>query len=174
MAEDVIALLDKLDIDHADLMGWSDGGDVGLDLAIHHPGRIQHLVTFGANFRPDGLNPADVAWNDTATVAAFGDGMREGWQKLAPDTSRYVEVMSKILAMWRTQPNFTPAQLGSIRAKCLICAGEHDLIRREHTEALAKEIPGAKVWIVPGASHGAMIEKPEVVNPRVLEFLANR
>lgn len=174
MAEDVVALLDKLGIEHADLMGWSDGGDVGLDLAIHHPGLLQHLVTFGANFRPDGLNPSDVAWNDTATVAAFGDGMREGWQKLAPDPSRYEVVMGKILTLWRTEPRFTHAQLGSIRAKTMICAGEHDVIRRDHTEALAKAIPGATLWIVPGASHGAMIEKPELVNPRVLEFLATR
>ena len=45
------------------------------------------------------------------------------------------------------------------------------MIRRDHSEALAKAIPGAELWIVPGESHSVMIERPEVVNPKVLEFL---
>jgi pimeloyl-ACP methyl ester carboxylesterase len=171
MAEDVVALMDRLHVRRFDLMGWSDGGVIGLDIGMHHPDRLSHLVTFGANYRPDGLEPQDVAWNDTATVAAFGDGMREGWQKLAPDPSDYAAAMSKIIELWKTQPNWTLADLHRIRAKTLICAGEHDLIRPEHTAALAQAIPGAELWIVPGATHGAMIEKPREVNPRVLEFL---
>lgn len=172
MAEDVVALMDHLRIARADVMGWSDGANLGLDIAMHHPDRIDHLVTFGANARPDGLNEADRAWADTATARSFGPGMEEGWKKLAPDTTRYEAVMNKILVLWRTQPDFTAAELGRIRAKVLVCAGDHDVIRRDHTEWIARSIPGAQVWIVPDASHGAMIEKPALVNARVLEFLA--
>jgi pimeloyl-ACP methyl ester carboxylesterase len=106
-------------------------------------------------------------------VSAFGDGMRVGYQELSPQPGRYTEAMTKILHMWKTEPAFTPAELGSIRARTLVCAGDHDLIRLEHTEALAAAIPGAEVWIVPAASHGAMQEHPEMVNARVLEFLAH-
>ena len=173
MAEDMIALLDHLHVHHADIMGWSDGGNIGLDLAMNHPDRVSHLVTFGANFRPDGLNPDDVAWNRTATADSFGPGMRVGWTALNPEPAHYEEAMNKIIAMWRTLPDWTVADLGRIRAKCLICAGDHDLIRPEHTAALAQAIPGAQVWIVPGASHGAMLEKPREVNAKVLEFLAH-
>jgi len=172
MAEDMAALLDLLHVGKVDVMGWSDGGDIGLDLAIHHPDRVAHLVTFGANFSPDGLNPADVAWNRTATADSFGVGMRVSWTHLNPEPAHYEVAMNKILEMWRTLPQFTPAELGNIRARTLICAGDHDLIRPEHSAALARAIPGAQLWIVPGASHGAMIEKPELVNPRVLAFLA--
>jgi pimeloyl-ACP methyl ester carboxylesterase len=171
MAEDVIALADRLGVKRFDVMGWSDGGVTGIDLAIHHPDRIRSLVTFGANFSPSGLNPADVAWNDTATVAAFGEGMREGWTKRNPQPDHYQQAMGKIIHMWKTEPNFTAAQLHAIRARVLVCAGENDLIRRDHTEALARAIPGARMWIVPEASHGAMIEKPDEVNARVISFL---
>ena len=173
MAEDVIALMDKLHVSKFDLMGWSDGGVTGLDIAIHHPKRLRHLVTFGANFAPDGLQDSDVAWDDTATWAAFGDGMRQGWTKLAPDTSDYRDAMTKIIALWRTQPHFSPQELKKIRAKTLICAGDHDVIRREHTDALARAIPHAQEWIVPDASHSVMMEKPDEVNVRVLEFLSH-
>jgi pimeloyl-ACP methyl ester carboxylesterase len=172
MAEDVIALADQLQLGRFDLMGWSDGGVTGLDIAVHHPDRLTHLVTFGANFQPDGLNPQDVAWNDTATVSAFGDDMRIGYQKLSPQPEHYADAMAKIIHMWKTLPMFTPVELGGIHARTMICAGDHDLIRREHSEALAAAIPSATLWIVPNASHGAMIERPDLVNPRVLAFLA--
>jgi pimeloyl-ACP methyl ester carboxylesterase len=171
MAEDMIALLDHLKLSQVDVMGWSDGGVIGLDMAIHHPDRVRHLVTFGANFSPDGLNPEDVKWNQTATADSFGRGMRLIWTRLNPEPKHYEEAMNKILEMWRTEPRFTMAQLHSIRAKTLICAGDHDLIRPAHTKELAQAIPGATMWIVPDASHGAMLERPELVNPRVLKFL---
>jgi pimeloyl-ACP methyl ester carboxylesterase len=172
MAEDVITLMDHMRVRRFDVMGWSDGGDTGLDLAIHHHDRIGHLVTFGANFSPTGLNPPDVAWNDTATAAAFGDGGRKDWQRLSPQPEHWADAMNKILAMWRTQPTFTLRELHSIRAKTLICAGEHDVVRKDHTEELARVIPDAQLWIVRGATHGAMLEKPRQVNAKVLEFLA--
>ena len=172
MAEDAVALLDLLEIPCTDVMGWSDGGNVGLGLAIHHPDRLAHLVTFGSNFAPDGLEPAAFEWNRTATAASFGPEMRAGWTALNPEPDHYEVAMSKILEMWRTEPRFTPLELASIRAPTLVCAGEHDVVRREHTLALAAAIPRARSWIVPGASHAAILERPELVNPRVLDFLA--
>lgn len=174
MAEDMIALLDHLGVKQVDVMGWSDGGDIGLDLAMHHPDRIRRLVTFGANLDPEGLNEPDQRWAATATPDSLGPGTRNAWIELAPDTTRYTEAMTRVLALWRTQPRWTAADLGRIRARVLVCAGEHDLIRREHTESIARAIPGAKLWIVPGASHGAMLEKPELVNPRVLKFFSEK
>jgi pimeloyl-ACP methyl ester carboxylesterase len=171
MAEDVVALMDRLRIRQADVMGWSDGGIVGLDLAIHHPERVKHLVTFGANSSPDGVNAEDVAWAATASAESFGPATRIAYERLAPDPAHYEIAMDKIIAMWRTQPNFTPQQLGSIRAKTLIAAGEHDVVRAEHTAALARAIPGARRWIVPGASHSVILERPDLVSRTVLEFL---
>jgi pimeloyl-ACP methyl ester carboxylesterase len=153
------------------VMGWSDGGVVGIDLAIHHPDRVRRLVTFGANFSPDGLNAPDVAWARSATADSFGPGMEEGYRKLAPDPDHYKDAMTKILVLWRTEPNFTPAELGSIKARTMIAGGEHDVVRPEHLEALAAAIPGARLWIVPGASHSVMMEQPELVNRTVLDFL---
>jgi len=59
MAEDMIALLDSLKLRRVDVMGWSDGANIGLDMAIHHPDRVDHLVTFGANASIEGLPTAE-------------------------------------------------------------------------------------------------------------------
>jgi pimeloyl-ACP methyl ester carboxylesterase len=171
MAEDVKALLDILHVQHADVMGWSDGGIVGLDLAMRHPALVRHLVTFGANYEPDGLSADDVAWNQTAKPADLGTAVRDAYVQVAPDPSHYDEAMSKVLALWRDEPHYTPEDLGRIRARTLIVAGEHDLVRPEHTESLAAAIPGSMLWIVPGQNHGVMIDDADEVNPRVMAFL---
>jgi len=80
--------------------------------------------------------------------------------------------MNKVIALWRDEPNWNAADLGRIRARTLIVAGEHDVVRPDHTEALARAIPGAQLWIVPGASHSVLQEQPDLVNPRILSFLA--
>jgi len=171
MAEDVRALLDHLHVKKADVLGWSDGGDVALDLAMHHPDRVGKIITFGANFRADGLNAPDIAWNRTATANDFGPDMRKFYDSVAPDTAHYEVAMNKVIALWREEPNWNEADLARIQSPALIVAGDHDVVRPDHTESLAKAIPHATLWIVPDASHSVLQEKPEVVNPRVLAFL---
>ena len=73
--------------------------------------------------------------------------------------------------MWRTQPQYTLNDLGQIKAPTLVMAGEDDLIKREHTDQLAKAIPGSHESIIAGATHLVPIEKPEIVNSKILDFL---
>ena len=171
LAEDVIALMDHLHIQRADVMGWSDGGIEGLDMAIHHPDRVRHLVTLGANFSPEGMNAPDLAWAETARAESFGPDMKRDYQKLSPEPWRFESVMDQIILLWRFGPHFTPAQLRSIRCPVLVIAGEHDVVRTEHTRALGAAIPHARVWIVPKASHSVMMEQPGTVNRAVLGFI---
>ena len=171
MAEDVRALLDYLGVRRAHLVGWSDGGVTALDLAMHHPERVGRVVTFGANFRADGLNAPDVLWNNTATAKDFGPDMERFYASVAPDSTHYEVAMNKVIELWRTEPQWSEVDLARIRARVLVTAGEHDVVRQDHTDALAHAIPHATEWIVPGASHSVMQEQPDVVNRRVLEFL---
>ena len=74
--------------------------------------------------------------------------------------------------MWRTEPNFTKAMLATIKLPVVISIGEHDeIIRRDHTERLAKLIPGARLMIQPGVSHFAMLQNPAQFNSAVAELL---
>lgn len=173
LAEDVIALMDQFHLESADVMGWSDGGITGLDMAIHHPGRVRHLVTLGANFNPGGMNAPDRAWAETARAESFGPDMKRDYQKLSPEPWRFEAVMNQVIAMWRDEPNFTPAELRSIRCPVLVIAGEHDVVRPEHSRQLAAALPHGSLWIVPGASHSVMFEQPESVNRAVRAFLAD-
>jgi pimeloyl-ACP methyl ester carboxylesterase len=76
--------------------------------------------------------------------------------------------------MWASQPNWTADQLARIKAPTVIADGEHDEgIKREHTEQIAREIPGAKLLILPDVSHFAIIQNPSLFSGAVLAFLAD-
>ena len=74
--------------------------------------------------------------------------------------------------MWRTQPEFTKQMLGSIKMPTVVSDGEYDeLIRREETELMAREIPGARLLILPDVSHFAMLQNPSQFTAVLNKFL---
>ena len=171
MAEDTLALLDLLRVDRADCFGWSDGGDVCLDLAMHHPDRIGRVVTSGANARPEGTRPDAIAWARRARGVDLVDPAR--YARLSPDPPAHIEIIGrKVLDLWTREPQWTDADLATIRAPVLLIAGEHDMTIRAHTDWMAASIPHAEELIFPGASHHVLREQPAPFNAAVLAFLA--
>ncbi|HEY4345163.1 MAG TPA: alpha/beta hydrolase [Parvibaculum sp.] len=169
MADDMLKLMDLLKIGKADVVGWSDGGNIGLILAMQHPDRIGRVVTSGANFDVAGLNsPPEL---DADPNGANMAPERDFYKRLAPDPQHWPVFYRKVLAMWASEPHITLAELATIKSPVLVMAGEHDGIKRDHTDALAKAIPGGQEYIVAGASHMAPIEKPGVVNAEIVKFL---
>lgn len=169
MGDDMIKLMDNLHIAKADVVGWSDGGIVGLDMAMKHPDRVSSLVAIGSNYDVKGLDPKVFSSGFFDQQAA---DIKPFYDAVAPDPKHFPVLVKKIEHMISTEPHYTLAELGHIRARTAIVAGEHDLILRPHTDALAHAIPGAKEIIVPGASHAGPLEQPDAYNKIVLDFLA--
>jgi len=171
MATDVLKLLDLLHVRQVSLVGWSDGGIIGLDLAINHPERLRRLFAFGANGDLSGIDEhADKA----PLVVAFVARAKEEYRQLSPTPDDWESFQAIMNNMWLTQPSFTPEQLKSIRVATTIGDGEHEeIITPEHTRYLATTIPDAKLVILPGVSHFAILQDPGAFNAAVLDFLRN-
>jgi pimeloyl-ACP methyl ester carboxylesterase len=169
MASDVLALMDYLQIDKAAIVGWSDGGIIGLDLAINHPERLTKLFAFGANYKVAGLRD-DIDSNPTFN--AYIERAGHDYRRLSKTPDQYDAFVEQISGMWSSQPDYTPAQLGKITLPTVIADGAHDeAIRQEHTKELAELIPDAKLLILPDVSHFAMWQNPAEFNQAVLDFL---
>ncbi len=169
MASDVLAMMDYLEIDKASIVGWSDGGIIGLVIAMEHPERINKLMTFGASYNLTGIKPT--IESDPVVGMAMGL-MMENYQKLSSTPENFENFMEQISVMWYSQPDFKPEQLAKITAPTLIADGQYDeFITTEHTTELAAQIPGAKLLIMPNVSHMAMWQNPEVFNAAMDEFL---
>jgi pimeloyl-ACP methyl ester carboxylesterase len=172
MADDVIALLDTLHVAKADVVGWSDGAILGLDLAIRHPDRVGRIFAFAANTVTSGVQEGV---EKNPTFARFIERAGHEYARLSATPKDYDGFVTQISKMWETQPNWTDAQLKSIKAQVLVVDGDHDeAIKRPHTEYIAATIPGAGLLILPNVSHFAFLQDPDLFNAALLHFLDDR
>ena len=169
MASDIVALMDFLNIPKAHILGWSDGGNIGLYLAIHHPDRLIKVIASGANYSPSGVR-SDVGENPKF-VSYIGKAM-EDYQALSPNPTNWEAFLGNISQMWATEPDLTADQLGNIGVPVLLLDGESDeAIYTEHTKEMASLIPTSELKFVSGTGHFGLWDRPAEMNLAILEFL---
>jgi pimeloyl-ACP methyl ester carboxylesterase len=168
IASDVIGLMDFLKIPKAAIVGWSDGAILGLDIAMHHPERVAKLFAFAANSDPSGV--ADIA--HSPVFNAYIARAEKEYEQLSPTPREYQAFLAQITKMWETQPNWTAADLQKITVPTWIVDADHDeAIKRENTEFMAANIPGAGLLLQPEVSHFAFLQDPAQFTSDVLHFL---
>ena len=154
-----------------DIVGWSDGAILGLDLAIRHPDRVGTVFAFAANTLTSGVKD-DVEKNPT--FAAFIKRAGREYQQYSATPNGYDAFVEQISKMWVSQPNWTDAQLKAITSPVLVVDGDHDeAIKREHTEYIAATIPHSGLLILPDVSHFAFLQDPGQFNFAILHFLSD-
>ena len=169
MESDVVAVMDHLGVGKAAVVGWSDGAIIGLVMALKNPERLTRVFAFAANMDPSGVRPDT---DSNPNFARFHDRAGAEYAALSPTPADYPAFAEAIEHMWDTEPNYTAADLARIRTPVTIADGDHDeAIKREHTDYLARAIPGARLVILPEASHFAMLQQPEAFNRAILVFL---
>ncbi len=173
MAEDTAQLLTQLGIRDADVIGWSDGGILGLILAARHPELVRRLVISGANIAPCGLTPEALA--DTSKPPADDP---EGGPRHAhlPDdpAEQHRMFAAKLNDLWLNHPTETElsvADLGKIQAPTLVVSADHDVIQLDHTMLIYRIIPTAELLILPGSGHNTFGERTVWLNPIIADFL---
>jgi pimeloyl-ACP methyl ester carboxylesterase len=168
MASDVLGLMDFLKLPKAAIVGWSDGAIIGLDIALHHPERLTKLFAFAANSDPNGV--ADIA--QSPVFNAFIARAEKEYAALSPTPTEYKSFLAQIEKMWETQPNWTADDLKTIAVPTWIVDADHDeAIKRENTEFMAANIPGAGLLLQPEVSHFSFLQDPAQFNADVLHFL---
>jgi len=167
MAADTLGLLDYLGIPKTDVVGWSDGAIIAIDLAIHHPERLDRVVAYAANFTPEGLQ-----FVESDQMIPF-ERLIVDYRRLAPEPGRFEELLGVLDALTKVAPNYSEAELGSITVPLLILDGAADeFIKPDQPRRMAELIPGATLVIMPGTGHFAMFARPGLFNQIVLEYLA--
>ena len=171
MADDVVALMDVLKIPKADVVGWSDGGILGIDLALRHKDRVGKVFAFAANTVTSGVVEGV---EKNPTFAAYIDRAGHEYAEHSATPKEYDAFVDQISKMWADQPNWTDDQLKAIDTPILVVDGDHDeAIKRAHTEYIAATIPHAGLLILPNASHFAFLQDPGPFNFAILHFLGD-
>jgi pimeloyl-ACP methyl ester carboxylesterase len=171
MADDVVALMDALKIAKVDIVGWSDGAILGIDLELRHKDRVGKVFAFAANTVPSGVKEGV---EKNPIFAAFIERAGGEYAGLSATPKEYGAFVEQISKMWADQPNWTDADLKGVDALTLVVDGDHDeAIKREHTEYIAATIPHAGLVILPQVSHFAFLQDPKMFNFAILHFLGD-
>ena len=150
MANDLYEFIEKLDLDHPTIFGWSDGGNIALQMEVLHPQTAGAIITAGANLYPEGV------------VASF-------WEEFKKELEK--DSLPPLTKMMLLEPQMTANDMQSIQCPALITAGEHDLIDPAHTQMIAHNIPQGEMYIVPNEDHGSFVYKSPIIGEIVLKYL---
>ncbi|MGA2581023.1 MAG: alpha/beta hydrolase [Bryobacteraceae bacterium] len=171
MAEDTAALLVHLGIQNADIVGWSDGGQLALRLAFTHPELVRRVVASGVGL--GAVNPQMQQAMRALSADTWPAHVREEYARVSPDGAAHWPVFfDKVRTMW-AKPTWgiSEPELGRIKATVLIVAGDRDFTRVEETTRIFRMIPGARLAILPATDHYTFQKRAGWLNPIILDFL---
>jgi pimeloyl-ACP methyl ester carboxylesterase len=167
MAADTIAFLEAVVGEPAHLMGCSDGAVVALLVALQRPDLIRKLVFIAGVFHRDGWLPGVIDPDNTPP-----EFLERLYGELSPDgREHYPVVVAKLAKMHREGPTLVVADLNRIASRTLVMIGDDDEVRLEHAIQLYRSLPDSELAIIPGTSHGLLVEKPTLCNTLIIDFL---
>jgi pimeloyl-ACP methyl ester carboxylesterase len=171
MADDTAAALRHIGVAQADVLGYSDGGNVALGLAIRHPDLVRKLITAGTNVTNEGLKPGIIDELSQLTPEMLGDEIRDLYASEAPNPEDWPTLVTKIVQQAVSLVGWQPEQLQSIAAPTLVVIGDDDIIRVEHASEMVSLIPHAHLAVLPRRDHMMLVMRPEPLVPILDEFL---
>jgi pimeloyl-ACP methyl ester carboxylesterase len=183
LADDTAALLDYLKIKRADLMGYSMGGGVALQVAIRHPKKVRKVVSVSAVFRHDGWVKEAVDLFSQMDPAMFNGSVIESeYQRLSPTPDRFATFVKRAIQMDIEPYDFGAEKLRATGAPILFIHGDADGVRLDHVAEMFRLKGGdvfgdmrarseSRLAVLPNTTHVTLMDKLDVILPMVDDFL---
>lgn len=159
IAEDILFLLDQQKMEQIPIIGYSDGGNIGIYVAAHYPKRVSSLIALGANYLPDGLT--DMVYQEVLDTAVAIEKMTDSMEK------RQKRCVHQLML---EELNLTRENLTSMKVPVLLMAGEFDVVKRNHTEEMAGLISDAELIFVPEGGHDFFVDQPQSLTEAAMLF----
>jgi pimeloyl-ACP methyl ester carboxylesterase len=165
MADDTAALACHLEIDTADVVGYSMGGGIALQMAIRHPGLVRRLVVASTSFTSDGMHAAALEMFPSITSELFaGSPIEQAYLRTAPNPADFPKLVEKMKQLDTTPFAWSEEDIRAIAAPTLIVLGDSDGIRLEHAVELFRlrgggvmgdlaGLPKSQLAVLPGTAH---------------------
>jgi pimeloyl-ACP methyl ester carboxylesterase len=171
-AEDTVALLQHLHIAQADLFGFSNGATIALQVAIRHPHVVRKLVIASGFFQREGSSyPWFWEGFPTAKLEQMPKELQEAYLEAAPHPENLQSFFDKCVERMQNFPDIPTEALRGITAPALVIVGDADVMRPEHAVDLFRLLPHARLAVLPGTDHMALMTRSAWLAPMVNEFL---
>lgn len=159
ISQDILGILAMERVSAVHVIGYSDGGNIGLYLAARYPAAVSSLIVLGANFEAEGL-------------------LEESYQEILQEREQLLELLDEegthrrlqILNLMLDELALSEADLKQVQAPVLVMAGEYDLIKEEQTRRLAASLPDARLQFVAGGGHGFFLDQPGALKQAAKQF----
>jgi pimeloyl-ACP methyl ester carboxylesterase len=183
LADDVAALLGYLKISRADLIGYSMGGRVAMQLAVRHPDQVRKVVVISSSFRRDGMTKEGLDALSSLTAETFkGSPLEEEYQRLSPTPDHFAAFVAHVLTANAEEHDLSAAQLQATAAPMLFIFGDADGFRLEHIAEMFRlkggEVHGdlrprsaSRLAILPNTTHVTLMQRMADIIPMVNDFL---
>jgi pimeloyl-ACP methyl ester carboxylesterase len=183
LADDIAAMLDYLKIKQADLLGYSMGGGVAMQVAIRHPEKVRKVVSVSAVFRHDGWVKEALDMYPQFTADVFkGSPIETEYKKLSPTPNEFPNFIKRVIAMDLKPYDFGADKLKATKAPFLFIHGDADGVRLDHIAEMFRlkgdEIMGdmrprseSRLAVLPNTTHVTLMEKGDAIIPMVNDFL---
>jgi len=170
-ADDVTALLHYLIIDKADFMGFSNGGNTIMKIAMRHPQLVNKLIIASSFYKREGMVKGFFEGMGKATIENMPLLLKEAFLKINNDSSKLQAMFEKDKQRMVTFKDWKEEDLASIKAPSLIIAGDRDVMTTEHAVEMSHKIPNARLLILPG-THGSYMgeESTEIKGNKMHEY----
>jgi len=159
-ADDLHNFMDKKGINKANILGFSDGGNISLTFALKYPERVEKLILNGANLFPSGVKPL-YQW-----PIEIGYHIAKLFSKKSEKANQNAEMLGLMV----NEPHIEPSELAKLTMPVLVIAGTKDMIKESHTKLIYKSLPNAQLSIISG-DHFVANKSPEAFNAAVKRFL---
>jgi pimeloyl-ACP methyl ester carboxylesterase len=183
MADDVAAFMNAVGLTKADVFGYSMGAEVGLQLAIRHPAKVNKLVAASVAYDVEGWQPAfkDAIPQMTVEMIVQMPFAKE-YPKLAANPNGFPELARKLIALEK-EPMAWGEDVKALKIPVLIIAGDADVATLEHSVALfrllgggvmgdmGKPLPASRLAVLPATSHTAVITQTDLLHALIEPFL---
>lgn len=155
-ADDVAALLQYLKISKAHVLGFSNGGSTGLQLAIRHPELVNKLVAISAIYKRNGMIPGFFDGMKNARLSNMPQPLQDAYMKITGDTNGLQIMHDRDKNRMLAFKDWPETDLRSIQAPVLLISSDKDVILPQHTVEMSQKIQHATLTILPGV-HGELI-----------------
>ena len=162
-ADDVNTFLKNLNINKADVLGFSNGGNTTMQLAIRHPEVVDKIIVASAFYKRDGMGPGFWNFMKEGTINDMPKTLKEEFLKVTPDSAKLQNLFEKCSKRMLEFEDWDDEQLRSIKAKTLIVAGDKDVATPEHYVAMYRLIPNCELMVIPGG-HGKFMGEIDFPN----------
>ncbi|MFY9153338.1 MAG: alpha/beta hydrolase [Prolixibacteraceae bacterium] len=176
LADQISQFIDFLELDSLYIMGWSDGGVVGLMLANERSDKIKKLIAVGANSRLDGINEEGITWmrNEIIDWSKRDENWFNHYSSLTPEPEKIDRFVRNTQKMWLSEIYISEANLKSIKIPTMIVQGDRDGIKIEHGIELFRNIGKSQLCILPNTSHFVFDERPDLINGIAIDFFSSK